>query len=185
MTNALGVDFNTGVYAHSLRFEYLKLRNEILENATGSLSGVDNPIPGLGINIGASTAGNCILSSGGSYCGGPSWLGPQQTIQSDKEARYDGSRMMGKHIVRYGIAFNRIDGARLAASSVFPQVGTTSLLGSISIRSLLIPRIGLKAWGTASRSPRPSLRLVSLVEDSARITAWTRTLEMCGRPGRN
>ena len=131
LTNALGVDFNTGAYAHSLRFEYLKLRNE-MENATSSLSGVDNPIPGLGINIGASTAGNCILSSGGSYCGGPSWLGPQQTVQSDKEARYDGSRLMGKHIVRYGIAFNRIDGARLAASSAFPQVGTTSLLGSIS-----------------------------------------------------
>src|SRR5580700_8679859 len=131
LTNAVGVDFNTGAYTHSLRFEYLKLRNEV-ENATSSLSGVDNPIPGLGINIGASTAGNCVLSSGGSYCGGPSWLGPQQTIQSDKEGRYDGSRVMGKHIVRYGIAFNRIDGARLAALSVFPQVGTTSLVGSTS-----------------------------------------------------
>ena len=131
LTNALGVDFNTGVYTHSLRFEYLKLRNE-MENATSSLGGADNPIPGLGINIGASTAGNCVLSGGGSYCGGPSWLGPQQTIQSDKEGRYDGSRVMGKHIVRYGIAFNRIDGARLAALSVFPQVGTTSLVGSTS-----------------------------------------------------
>ena len=131
LTNALGVDFNTGVYAHSLRFEYLKLRNE-MENATNGLSGVENPIPGLGINIGASTAGNCILSNGGSYCGGPSWLGPQQTIQADKEARYDGSRVLGKHIIRYGIAFNRIDGARLAVLSVFPQVGTTSLVGSMS-----------------------------------------------------
>jgi Carboxypeptidase regulatory-like domain/TonB-dependent Receptor Plug Domain len=131
LTNALGVDFNTGVYAHSLRFEYLKLRNE-MENATSGLGGVDNPIPGLGINIGASTAGNCVLSSGGSYCGGPGWLGPQQTIQSDKEGRYDGSRVMGKHIFRYGIAFNRIEGARLAALSAFPQVGTTSLLGSTS-----------------------------------------------------
>ncbi len=131
VTNAVGVDFNTGAYAHSLRFEYLKLRNEV-EDATGGLSGVDNPIPGLGINIGASTAGNCVLSNGGSYCGGPSWLWPQQTIQSDKEGRYDGSRVMGKHIVRYGIAFNRIDGARLAALSVFPQVGTTSLVGSTS-----------------------------------------------------
>jgi hypothetical protein len=130
-TNALGVDFNTGVYSHSLRFEYLKLRGAV-RDATGSLSGIDNPIPGLGINIGASTAGNCILSNGGNYCGGPSWLGPQQTVQSDKLARYDGSRVMGKHIIRYGAAFNRIDAARLAAYSVFPQVGTTSLLGSAS-----------------------------------------------------
>jgi Carboxypeptidase regulatory-like domain len=130
-TNALGVDFNTGAYLHSLRFEYLKLRNAIAD-ATSSLSGVDNPIPGLGINIGASTAGNCILSDGGSYCGGPSWLGPQQTVQSDKEARYDGSRVMGQHVIRYGLTFNRIDSGRLAAYSAFPQVGTTSLVGSTS-----------------------------------------------------
>jgi hypothetical protein len=131
LTNALGVDFSTGVYAHSLRFEYLKLRSELVD-ATGSLGGVDNPIPGLGINIGASTAGNCIFSEGGGYCGGPSWLGPQQTVQSDKLGRYDGSRMMGKHIIRYGITFNHIDGARLSANSVFPQVGTTSLVGLTS-----------------------------------------------------
>src|SRR5580698_9175909 len=130
-TNALGVDFNTGVYAHSLRFEYLKLRNE-MEDATSALGGVSNPIPGLGINIGASTAGNCVLSEGGSYCGGPSWLGPQQTVQSDKLARYDGSRVMGEHIIRYGIAYNRIDAGRLSAFSQFPQVGTTSLVGSTS-----------------------------------------------------
>ncbi|MFZ0953025.1 MAG: hypothetical protein WAN17_12215, partial [Candidatus Sulfotelmatobacter sp.] len=130
-TNALGVDFNTGVYTHSLRFEYLKLRNE-MEDATGSLAGAENPIPGLGINIGASTAGNCVLSEGGSYCGGPGWLGPQQTVQSDKLARYDGSRVMGAHIIRYGFAFNRIDAARLSAYSAFPQVGTTSLVGSTS-----------------------------------------------------
>jgi Carboxypeptidase regulatory-like domain len=130
-TNAVGVDFNTGLYAHSLRFEYLKLRNE-MEDATGSLGGIENPIPGLGINIGASTAGNCVFSAGGSYCGGPSWLGPQQTVQSDKLARYDGSRVMGEHIIRYGFAFNRIDAARMAAYSAFPQVGTTSLVGSTS-----------------------------------------------------
>jgi hypothetical protein len=130
-TNALGVDFSTGVYAHSLRFEYLKLRNDVADSTSG-LSGADNPIPGLGINIGAGTAGNCILSDGGSYCGGPSWLAPQQTVQSDKLARYDGSRVMGEHILRYGIAFNRIDAGRLAAISAFPQAGTTSLVGSTS-----------------------------------------------------
>jgi Carboxypeptidase regulatory-like domain len=130
-TNALGVDFNTGVYAHSLRFEYLKLRDDVAD-ATGGLSGADNPIPGLGLNIGAGTAGNCILSEGGSYCGGPSWLSPQRTDQSDKLARYDGSRVMGEHILRYGIAFNRIDAGRFAAISAFPQAGTTSLAGSTS-----------------------------------------------------
>jgi hypothetical protein len=130
-TNALGVDFNTGVYAHSLRFEYLKLRNSVTD-ATSGLGAADNPIAGLGINIGASTAGNCIVSGGGSYCGGPSWLAPQKTTQSDKLARYDGSRVLGEHIIRYGVTFNRIDAGRLAGFSAFPQVGTTSLVGLTS-----------------------------------------------------
>ena len=131
LTNALGVDFGTGVYTHSLRFEYLKLRGNVAD-ATGALGGIDNPIPGLGVNIGAPTQGNCALSDGGSYCGGPSWLAPQREIQSDELARYDGSRVLGEHILRYGVTFNRIEGSRLAAFSAFPQAGTTSLGGSVS-----------------------------------------------------
>jgi hypothetical protein len=130
-TNALGVDFNTGVYAHSLRFEYLKLRNFVAD-ATSGLGVADNPIPGLGISIGAATTGNCVLSGGGSYCGGPSWLAPQKTTQSDKLARYDGSRVLGEHVIRYGVTFNRIDAGRLAAFSAFPQAGTSSLVGLTS-----------------------------------------------------
>jgi hypothetical protein len=130
-SHTLGVDFNTGVYAHSLRFEYLKFRNAISDATTG-LSSVDNPIPGLGINIGASVAGNCVLSSGGNYCGGPSWLGPQQTVQSNEEAKYDGSRILGKHILRYGVTFNRIEGGGSVARSTFPQVGTTFLTASLN-----------------------------------------------------
>ena len=131
LTNTLGVDFNTGNYAHSIRVEYLKLRSSIAD-ATNTLSGIENPIPGLGINIAASIEGNCVLSDGGGYCGGPSWLGPQREIQSDKLARYDGERVFHRHIFRYGISFNRIDGARLADLAVSPQVGTTSFANSTS-----------------------------------------------------
>jgi hypothetical protein len=124
-SHTVGVDFARGAYSHSLRFEYLKFRNGI-GDATSGLSAVDNPIPGLGINIGAPVAGNCVFSGGGSYCGGPNWLAPQQTIQSNHEAKYDGSRVIGKHILRYGVTYNRILGGGLAAFSQFPQVGTTS-----------------------------------------------------------
>ena len=130
-SHALGVDFSKGAYAHSLRFEYLKFRNAITD-ATNGLSGVDNPIPGLGINIGATTDGNCVLSNGGNYCGGPSWLAPQETIQSNLEAKYDGSRVMGAHIIRYGVTLNHIVGGGFASVSTFPQVGTTSVGTSIS-----------------------------------------------------
>jgi hypothetical protein len=125
LTNTAGIDFHTGLYAHSVRVEYLKLRDAI-EDATSNLSGVNNPIPGLGINIGASTAGNCVFSNGGNYCGGPSWLAPQRTTQSNEEAKYDGSRILHDHLIRYGAVFNRISGGRYAAFSAFPQVGTTS-----------------------------------------------------------
>src|SRR5205807_3226176 len=49
-----------------------------------------------------------------------------------EEGKYDGSRVWGKHVIRYGATFNRIVGARLAALSAFPQVGTTSLGNSAS-----------------------------------------------------
>jgi hypothetical protein len=125
-SHTIGIDFNRGAYSHSIRLEYLKFRNAIAD-ATSGLPSVDNPIPGLGINIGSSVSGNCTFTPGGAYCGGPSWLAPQQTIQSNHEAKYDGSKVMGKHIIRYGVTYNRIVGGGLAAFSQFPQVGTTSV----------------------------------------------------------
>ncbi len=137
-SHAVGIDFNKGPYSHSIRLEYLKFRNA-LADATNGLSSVDNPIPGLGINIGATTWGNCVLSSGGAYCGGPNWLGPQQTVQSNLEAKYDGSKVMGTHIIRYGLSLNHITGGGFAANSTFPQVGTTSLGALISLDPTLYP----------------------------------------------
>jgi Carboxypeptidase regulatory-like domain len=141
-SHTLGIDFTKGLYSHSIRLEYLKFRNEI-SDATSGLSSVDNPIPGLGINIGASVAGNCTFTGGGAYCGGPSWLAPQQTIQSNHEAKYDGSRVMGKHVVRYGITYDRIVGGGLAAFSMFPQVGTTSVGTSADPTSYTADYVGL------------------------------------------
>jgi hypothetical protein len=122
----LGYDFSTGPYTHSVRFEYLKFRNSI-GDTTGTIpAGIDNPIPGLGLNIGASTAGSCQSSDGGAFCGGPSFLSPGTTAQSDYDFRYDGSRVEGRHIVRYGAVWNRIQG-QFAGSATYPQVGTTSV----------------------------------------------------------
>jgi hypothetical protein len=126
-THAVGFDFNTGSFSHSIRFEYLKFRNGIGDGTSSIATGVDNPIPGLGINIDATTAGNCVLSGGGGYCGGPNLLAPQQTIQTDHQFKYDGSKVIGNHIIRYGAAFNHLQGGGLAAFFTFPQVGTSDL----------------------------------------------------------
>jgi hypothetical protein len=125
VTHVAGLDFNTGSFSHSIRFEYLKFRNGIGDGTSIIAAGPDNPIPGLGINIGAAIAGSCVISRGGSYCGGPNLLAPQQTIQSDHQIKYDGSKVIGKHILRYGVAFNHLQGGGLAAFFTFPQVGTT------------------------------------------------------------
>jgi len=126
-THVAGVDFSTGSFTHSIRFEYLKFRNGIGDGTSGIAPGPDNPIPGLGININATTAGSCVLSGGGSYCGGPNLLAPQQTIQTDHQAKYDGSKIIGNHVIRYGAAFNHLQGGGLAAFFTFPQVGTSDL----------------------------------------------------------
>jgi hypothetical protein len=125
-THAAGFDFNTGSFSHSIRFEYLKFRNGIGDGTSSIAAGIDNPIPGLGINIGAPVAGSCVLSGGGTYCAGPNLLAPQQTIQTDHQIKYDGSKVYGKHVFRYGVAFNHLQGGGLAAFFSFPQAGTTS-----------------------------------------------------------
>jgi len=124
-THVAGLDFNTASFSHSIRFEYLKFRNGIGDGTSIIPPSPDNPIPGLGINIGAAIAGSCVISKGGSFCGGPNLLAPQQTIQSDHQVKYDGSKVIGKHILRYGVTFNHLQGGGLAAFFTFPQVGTT------------------------------------------------------------
>jgi hypothetical protein len=125
VTHVAGLDFNTGPFSHSIRFEFLKFRNGIGDGTSIITPGPDNPIPGLGINIGAAIAGSCVISKGGSYCGGPNLLAPQQTIQTDHQIKYDGSRVIGNHVLRFGGAFNHLQGGGLAAFFTFPQVGTT------------------------------------------------------------
>jgi hypothetical protein len=125
-SHAVGLDFITGSFTHSFRFEYLKFMNAIVDGTAAISAGLDNPIPGLGISIGAPVAGNCVLSGGGSYCGGPNLLAPQATVQSDHEIKYDGSKIIGAHVIRYGAIFNHIQGGGFAAFFTFPQVGTAS-----------------------------------------------------------
>jgi hypothetical protein len=125
-SHAVGLDFMTGSFTHTFRFEYLKFMNAIVDSTSAIAAGPDNPIPGLGINIGAPVYGNCVFSGGGSYCGGPNFLAPQATVQSDHEIKYDGSKIIGDHVIRYGAIFNHIHGGGFAAFVTFPQVGTVT-----------------------------------------------------------
>jgi hypothetical protein len=100
---ASGVDFTTGRFTHSIRGSYEKFHNLIGDTTAGNTS-IYNPLAGIGIAYDA-----------GIFNSGPNPNAPQQTFQSDKQLRYDGSWSHGAHNVRYGGSLNRIQGGGLAA----------------------------------------------------------------------
>ncbi len=98
--NVAGADFNSGSFTHSVRFSYLKFQNQIVDAARGSkLPFADFPVS---INIGP-------LSTG------PNLLAPQSTPQANTQVKYDGSKVWGRHILRYGTSFNHIQGGGFAS----------------------------------------------------------------------
>ena len=181
-SHTLGIDFNKGAYSHSVRFEYLKFRNAI-GDATSGLSSLDNPIPGLGINIGASVSGNCVFTGGGAYCGGPNWLAPQQTIQSDHEAKYDGSRGHGEahHPLRRHIQSHC---GRSVGSLLDVSAGRYDLCRNFCRPNFLYRRL-CGARATESGSPPQKVRLGSPLGNWVRTTAFSCTLEIVGRSSRD
>ena len=94
--HTVGLDFNTGTFTHSVRFSYLKFQNGIVDGLTAGL-----PNPG-------------VLLSSGLFFIGPSLLAPQATPQANREIKYDGSKTLRSHTIRYGFSFNHIQGGGFA-----------------------------------------------------------------------
>jgi len=109
--HAVGLDFNTGGFTHSIRFGYMKFRNSIVDATAGT--GIYDPLPNIELAIG--TDPNCLTPSVDFLCSGPSYLAPQQTYQTDWQIKYDGSKAKGSHILRYGGGLNRIFGGGFAS----------------------------------------------------------------------
>jgi hypothetical protein len=121
--HAAGVDFNTGSFSHSIRFGYTKFRNGITDAVLGS--GIPDPAPGIAIAIGGDIF--CLNAGVDAFCSGPNFLAPQQTFQSNKQTKYDGSKTVGRHTFRYGAGVNRIQGAVFAAF-----IGTAPIVTSLT-----------------------------------------------------
>ena len=92
-TNVVGVDFNTRTFAHSLRFEYLSTNQQRVDATRGSSLPFGN-FP-LSLQI-----GNLFT--------GPNLIAQSQLYQSDWQMKYDGSKPLAAHLLRYGLDFNRI-----------------------------------------------------------------------------
>jgi len=119
--HAVGLDFNTGSFTHSIRFGYTKFRNAIADAVSGS--SIFNPAPGLELAIG--TDPDCLTPGADFFCSGPNFLAPQQTYQSDHQIKYDGSRALGTHVLRYGGGLNHIWGGGFASFlKLAPAVGS-------------------------------------------------------------
>lgn len=111
-THVIGTDFAIGRTTNSIRFEYLKFRNAIADGV--ALSGALDPIPGISLNITPNGGDLSCLGGGEAFCSGANILAPQNTFQSDKQIKYDGSYSFGRHTVRYGTSFNKILGGGFA-----------------------------------------------------------------------
>ena len=115
-----GADFTTGSWTHSFRISYLKFQNEIADGVIGSALPLSD-FPGKGQYV------NLNVVNGPST--GPNLLAPQSTPQSDKQFKYDGSKTVGKHILRYGVDYNHIQGGGFASFfALAPQIGTTKTI---------------------------------------------------------
>ncbi len=107
-THTVGLDVATGAFTHSIRFEYLKFQN----NLTDAVRGTNLPFANLPVSLNI-----------GSFSSGPNLLAPQTTPQSDHQVKYDGSRIWGSHLIRYGVAFNHLQGGGFAKFfSITPSV---------------------------------------------------------------
>src|SRR6266481_6126654 len=106
--HAGGVDFITGGFTHAIRFGFTKFRNGITDGSQG----VFDPLPGISLSIG--TNANCLVGGADSFCSGPNLLAPQKTYQQNSQIKYDGSKTVHSHILRYGFGYNHIQGGGFA-----------------------------------------------------------------------
>jgi Carboxypeptidase regulatory-like domain/TonB-dependent Receptor Plug Domain len=140
---AFGGDFVTGKFTHSFRGSYEKFHN-LISDASGS--GIYNPVPSIELHV-----------PGSGFYSGPNLLAPQQTYQSDKQLRYDGSWTKGAHTLRYGASLNRILGGGFASFfGLAPEVVTLPSSATPSDPSSYLPSTVTLGNGQGFNTELPS-----------------------------
>ncbi|MGE5325149.1 MAG: carboxypeptidase regulatory-like domain-containing protein [Actinomycetota bacterium] len=109
--HVIGWDYTQGSFTHQVRFGWMKFRNGIAD-ATTNLAGTINPVPAISLTIGADPF--CLSGGVDAFCSGPNLLAPQKTFQENTQIKYDGSKVWGNHIIRFGFGFNHIQGGGFA-----------------------------------------------------------------------
>ena len=120
-THAVGIDINQGNWSHSIRMGYLKFHNQIIGD-TDSQPLAINPFPFAE-----------IVFNDTNLATGPNYLAPQQTFQSNKQIKYDASRVWGAHIIRFGGTVNGITTGGFASfNGLAPYLSTYVNASSLS-----------------------------------------------------
>lgn len=109
--HVIGWDYTQGSFTHQIRFGWMKFRNGI-GDATTNLSGAINPVPNISLTIGPDLV--CLAGGVDAFCSGPNLLAPQKTFQENTQIKYDGSKVWGNHIIRFGFGYNHIQGGGFA-----------------------------------------------------------------------
>jgi hypothetical protein len=107
--HVVGLDFNTGSFTHQIRFGFTKFRNGITD---ATQSGVFDPAPNISLTIGSDPF--CLTGGADAFCSGPNLLAPQKTFQENTQLKYDASKTLGTHILRFGGGINHIQGGGFA-----------------------------------------------------------------------
>jgi hypothetical protein len=105
-TYVAGTDFLIGKATNSVRLEFSKMRNAIVDGV--ALSGAPDPATGIALNITPNLGDLGCMRGGELFCSGANILAPQKTFQEDRQIKYDGSYTVGHHTLRYGASFNAI-----------------------------------------------------------------------------
>ncbi|MGO9086768.1 MAG: carboxypeptidase regulatory-like domain-containing protein [Candidatus Sulfotelmatobacter sp.] len=90
--HAVGADFSSGHFTHSVRFGYVK-NVELLQNFPQP--NYYNPLPQVALQI-------------SDFDSGINTTVPTALYRSQKQIRYDGSRIFAAHILRYGVSYTRL-----------------------------------------------------------------------------
>ncbi|MGA7158901.1 MAG: carboxypeptidase regulatory-like domain-containing protein [Acidobacteriaceae bacterium] len=139
-----GADFTTGHFTHSFRGGYEKFHNLLGDATAQYASSVYDPVPSL--TFSDSTDG---------FFAGINDLAPQQTFQSDKQLRYDGTWTHGSHAVKFGGEMNRLQNGGFAdffGSSTLSIFGPGSLLPNCAGNPNLGPCPGDPANGYSTET---------------------------------
>jgi Carboxypeptidase regulatory-like domain len=128
-SHVVGLDFSQGTFSHSIRFSYLKFQNQIVDATSGNNA---LPLCCTGLEM-----------SSGTFFVGPNLLAPQSTPQANHQIKYDGSKVIHNHTLRYGVAYNHIQGGGFADFyGTAPRVSWGGASGSAFAAASWAPGIG-------------------------------------------